>query len=1529
MGSNSTSGQRFQRSILLSVIGMILAGCTSSSPTTSLAPDLSNPDLSASSVDISLYYEGNLQSVEPKDAAISFALIQEPPITDPAEIVDFVGTEDPTGLQIPIQLNDIDPELLDIEDSDLNGNGEIDRADTAILFWLSQGLRDSEEIIEACLVVPGIDCSFDPDTGPIDQILTLPEITSPLTAEATLGIPFAYQIVASANPTSFAVEDLPAGLSINAETGLITGVPTGPAGEVSLTISATNSNGTTPAILTLSLLADDPEQPEITSPVFASARVGDPFSYAITATNTPTTFAATGLPEGLSLDPATGLITGTPTAASLAGSPYNVTISATNASGTASTTIIVLVNPESAPQITSSLVTTASVGDPFTYSIEATGATQFDALGLPEGLSVDRQTGEISGTPTTAVGSPFQVLISATNDSSTAFEILTLTVNDPTALPVITSPTAATATLEVAFQFQITATNNPTSFGASGLPDGLNVDPITGQISGIPSGSPNIADVVISATNANGTTTANLTLTILPLNQDQPQITSPLSATASVGQAFEYQIEATNNPTSFDATGLPDELSIDQGTGLISGTPTPESLAGSPYNVTISATNANGTTSTTLTLTITAAGTPDITSPLTATAIVGEAFTYQIEASGATSFGAEGLPDGLSVSNLTGVISGTPTTAEGSPFQILISASNENGTTVETLVLTINPAVSIPEITSRSDASATIGIPFQFQITATGDPTSFEATDLPPGLSLDPVTGRISGIPTGEPGPASVNLTVTNTEGQTTGTLDLTVLPGDPITLPEITSPPIATARVDSLFEYLITATNNPTSFATDGLPSELSLTEALISGTPTTTSLTDSPFNVVIEATNADGTVSTTIVLIVNPAEAPEITSPLTATATVGEVFTYSIEASGDPTSYDAVGLPEGLSLDPVTGLITGTPTTREGSPVQILISATNASGTGIAALSLEIEQPGPPEIVSPLSVEATRGIPFTYQIVAMNEPTNYAGGPFPPELELNPETGRISGIPDIAAGMYEIPIRAFNDLGEDTVDLSLTVRELDLALAPEITSPTLVTARVGTEFIYTITATNTPTAFNLSGDLPTGLSFDPGTGQITGTPVNTTGSPFNLTLSASNENGEAITNITLLVVPAEAPLITSPLEQTFTACEPFDYLIEADNTPILEFAADPLPETLTLDPFTGEISGTIQNPEASPFQIMISATNAAGTSSQTLRVELEPGEEALVFADPLLEGAILAQVGKEADQKVFPCDVAGLTQLVTSQNRGIESLEGIQALTSLQSLFIRGNLISDLTPLSELTSLTRLFAEDNQISDLTPLSNLINLEQLFLNFNDITDLTPLSPLTNLIILQLNNNTITDLTGLETLETLIFLQINSNDIVDLAPLSSLTTLLELELSTNSIEDVTPLSNLTQLTLLSLNLNNIQNIAPLGNLVRLTNLRLADNTIVDIGPLQTLTNIENLELEDNDIVDLNPLSDLPNLIFVNLQNNQIMDIQPLVDNVNGLASGDQVFLDDNPLDDNSINVLIPALESRGVQVRFE
>jgi fibronectin type 3 domain-containing protein len=199
--------------------------------------------------------------------------------------------------------------------------------DNQAYYYVTTAVDSGEESAysnQASAVLP----SAVSQTATISLVPLGPVITSATSASGTVGSAFSYQIAASNSPTSYAATGLPAGLSVNTTTGLISGTPTA-GGTSTVTLSATNSGGTGSAKLTLtiSVLA-----PVITSAASASGTVGSAFSYQIAASNSPTSYAATGLPAGLSVSTTTGLISGTPTA----GGTSTVTLSATNSGGTGS-----------------------------------------------------------------------------------------------------------------------------------------------------------------------------------------------------------------------------------------------------------------------------------------------------------------------------------------------------------------------------------------------------------------------------------------------------------------------------------------------------------------------------------------------------------------------------------------------------------------------------------------------------------------------------------------------------------------------------------------------------------------------------------------------------------------------------------------------------------------------------------------------------------------------------------------------------------------------------------------------------------------------------------------------------------------------------------------------------------------------------------------------------------------------------------------------------------------------------------------
>ena len=238
---------------------------------------------------------------------------------------------------------------------------------------------------------------------------TLPGGTENTAYSATLGA------TGGTTPYTWSVTSgsLPAGLSLAASTGLISGTPTG-TGTSSFTVQVTDANSQT-ATQALSLTVN-PSQPSITTGTLPDGTENTAYSATLGATGgtTPYTWSVTSgsLPAGLSLAASTGLISGTPTGTGTS----NFTVQVTDAnSQTATQALSLTVNP-SQPSITTGTLPDGTENTAYSATLGATGGTtpytwSVTSGSLPAGLSLAASTGLISGTPTGTGSSSFTVQV--------------------------------------------------------------------------------------------------------------------------------------------------------------------------------------------------------------------------------------------------------------------------------------------------------------------------------------------------------------------------------------------------------------------------------------------------------------------------------------------------------------------------------------------------------------------------------------------------------------------------------------------------------------------------------------------------------------------------------------------------------------------------------------------------------------------------------------------------------------------------------------------------------------------------------------------------------------------------------------------------------------------------------------------------------------------------------------------------------------------------------------------------------------
>ncbi|MBI3883484.1 MAG: carbohydrate-binding protein [Sphingobacteriales bacterium] len=181
----------------------------------------------------------------------------------------------------------------------------------------------------------------------------------------------------------------------------------------------------------------------------------------------------------------------------------------------------------------------------------------------------------------------------------------------------------------------------------------------------------------------------------------------------------------------------------------------------------------------------------------------------------------------------------------------------------------------------------------------------------------------------------------------------------------------------------------------------------------------------------------------------APVITSQPTVIAISDVAFLYAISASNLPTSYGATGLPAGLSIDTITGIISGIAAI---GTYNVQLIAKNSLGIGTKALTITINPPVP--VLSAASIiERKKDSLFTYAIIATNQPVHYAAAGLPVGLSVNETTGVITGVPTVA-GTYTVTLSASNVSGTGTTQLVLAISEItgvpiDFVLMPNPVNP------------------------------------------------------------------------------------------------------------------------------------------------------------------------------------------------------------------------------------------------------------------------------------------------------------------------------------------------------------------------------------------------------------------------------------------------------------------------------------------------
>ena len=566
----------------------------------------------------------------------------------------------------------------------------------------------------------------------------------------------------------------------------------------------------------------------------------------------------------------------------------------------------------------------------------------------------------------------------------------------------------------------------------------------------------------LSATvNANGYSTTDISFTVSP--------TGGTGGTPALGSLSPTQATG-NSPTSVEQP-----LS-----GLISG---------GTYTLTATATNANGTTTQTLSF-----QTPDAPSVTTGAA---------------SNIG----PTSASVSYVVDTYNRNTTLTLS--YGVESDLSDATDVALGALSGASSPTSGTADVTGLS-----VGQTYYYRISAVNGAGSNA------GVILSLTT---LGAPSVSPGVA--------TGGERSATLRAVVNPG-------------AQATTNVRFYY---GTDNTfaTSTSVAATPSTL-YGSSDVSVIANLTNLSANTYYFKIEATNASGTaLSTNYGEVVVTDENPSVTLSAPATVATGGAITVIIRfsetvtgfSSGDltftgVTGYSAAGAQDLGSGNFSVQLTTGgsqTGTMTIGLAANKATEATGAGQGNLAAqnITVQVGIPDPSLSLASTSFSFTVNVAIS-QITPVNSGGAASSWSVTPSLtaglSLNSATGVISGTPTATASSVAYTITAENaEGGTDTITIEIVVVDALPGIAYSAATFTLVASRQAS----TISPTNTggsASSWSITPGLPTGLSFSTSSGEITGLPTTPTESAT-FTIVAQNSGGTDSVQISIVIISAPSP--------------------------------------------------------------------------------------------------------------------------------------------------------------------------------------------------------------------------------------------------------------------------------------------------------------------------------------------------------------------------------------------------------------
>ncbi|MCA9127050.1 MAG: putative Ig domain-containing protein [Planctomycetales bacterium] len=845
-------------------------------------------------------------------------------------------------------------------------------------------------------------------------------------AEVGVDYPYVPQAVdADGDALSFSIVSGPSGMSIDATSGDFSWQPTAQQlGNQDIVVEVSDGRGGS-ARQSFSVLVISPADnlaPVIVSSPPVSVKLGS-MNYQTIAHDgdgESLIYALLDGPAGMTIDSGSGLVSWTSTIADLG--VHSVTIQALDTRGgvdVQSFNLAVFDNQD--PTITSQPVVSAQVGNAYSYQVAVSDSVDdmlsYKLLAAPSGMTIDNATGLVSWDVTDAAYEQERVTVAVMDGrGGLATQSFTIDVTGGKSLannvnPFFVSVAPSVATVGTKLLYDVDARDpngDALSYDLPLAPDGMVIDPVTGQLGWLPrADQAGMQQVVIRVKDgtSSGVWLQSFQI-IVDANNTAPVITSTAIASASVGNPWEYRLQAQDA----DGDNLMFELlspasgvtltALDGADASAVLSFTPGAVGSVPIAVAVR--DARGGVAQqqfTVTVADTAANiAPVVHSSPRMSVAAGQPWFYLIEVDDPNGdpmgITLSGQPAGMTLDENLRAVSWLPTLDQlGGHSATLTFADGRGGVTEQTFsieVISTNNNTAPRIVSPPSAFRATVGNQFAYDLRAAdddGDPVEWTLVEAPHGASLDRAHGILRYTPTlDQIGLQRFVISAKDPAGLE-AQQSFSLLVSGANLVPIILSRAPSEAVAEERFVYgvrAVDAENDVLVYALTESPSGMTIDaqRGIIRWTPTLGQLGTHRATVRVSDSQGNSSSQTFDILVTQVVrnQPPVITSRAVFKARVDAEYRYQVTAmdpEAETITYSLVESPAGMQIDSASGLITWTPTAAQAGAHLVRVAAADTSGNvSVQRFGVQARANQAPVIASTAPTSVSLGGVYRYDL-------------------------------------------------------------------------------------------------------------------------------------------------------------------------------------------------------------------------------------------------------------------------------------------------------------------------------------------------------------------------------------------------------------------------------------------------------------------------------------------------------------------------------------------------------------------------